>query len=90
MIGDTVDVPFVLFFEADENTMIERITGRSLTQGRNDDNIETLRKRFETLNKETMPIVELYESRGKVKRIDANKPIEEVYQDVKRAFEGII
>jgi UMP-CMP kinase len=26
--------------------MIERITGRSLVQGRNDDNIDTLRKRF--------------------------------------------
>lgn len=89
-MGDKVDVPFILFFEADEDTMIKRITGRSQIEGRNDDNIETLRKRFDTLRDETMPIVDHYEKQGKVRRINALQSIEEVYKDVKKAFEGYI
>lgn len=53
VIGDSVDVPFVLFMDADEETMIARITERSKTSGRNDDNIESLRKRFATFRNET-------------------------------------
>jgi UMP-CMP kinase len=41
--------------------MIDRIMERSKTSGRNDDNLETLTKRFETFEKETLPIVDLYE-----------------------------
>jgi len=37
-----------------------------------------------------MPIVELYETRNKVKRIDAIKSKDEVYEDVKRAFKDYI
>ena len=41
--------------------MIDRIMERSKTSGRNDDNLETLTKRFETFETETLPIVDLYE-----------------------------
>ncbi len=60
-MGELAEVPLVLCFEADENTLIERIVERSKESGRNDDNIEVLRKRLETFRKETMPIVEFYE-----------------------------
>lgn len=89
-MADLVDVPFILFLDADEDTMIERINHRSKGSGRNDDNIDTLRKRFETFNKETMPIIELYESKGKAKRINALKNIDEVYEDVKKALESYL
>lgn len=59
--GPHVEVPFVLFMDADEDTMINRIIERSKTSGRNDDNIESLRKRFQTFRNETMPIVDYYE-----------------------------
>lgn len=87
---EIVDVPFILFMDADEDTMINRIMERSKTSGRNDDNIDSLRKRFETFRKETMPIVEMYGAVGKAKRINALRSIDEVYADVKAAFEGYI
>lgn len=59
-MGDLVETPFILFLDADEETMISRILERSKTSGRNDDNIESLKKRFVTFASETMPIVELY------------------------------
>ena len=47
----------MLFFEANEETMIERIMERSKHSDRNDDNINTLKKRFDTFRNETMPVV---------------------------------
>ena len=57
IIGDSVDVPFVLFFEANEDTMVARIQERAKTSGRSDDNEESLKKRFATFNAESVPIV---------------------------------
>ncbi|CDW84919.1 ump-cmp kinase-like [Stylonychia lemnae] len=87
VMGDLVEVPFVLFFDADEETMINRIMERSKTSGRNDDNIESLKKRFDTFKKETMPIVDLFDSNGKTQKINALRTIDEVFEDVKKAFE---
>jgi UMP-CMP kinase len=89
-MGEIVDVPFILFMDADEDTMIGRIMERSKTSGRNDDNIDSLRKRFETFRKETMPIVEMYEGQGRAKRINALRSIDEVYADVKSTLHGYI
>lgn len=90
VMGDLVEVPFILFFDADEETMINRIIERSKTSGRNDDNIESLKKRFVTFLNETMPIVELYRKVDKTKTIDALRPIDDVFADVEKVFEGII
>lgn len=90
VMGEIVDVPFILFMDADEETMISRIMERSKTSGRNDDNIESLRKRFDTFKKETMPIVEMYEAQGKTKRINALRSVDEVYADVTASLTGFI
>lgn len=90
VIGDSVDVPFVLFMDADEETMIARITERSKTSGRNDDNIESLRKRFATFRNETMPIVNFYDGQGRCKRINGLNSIEDVFADLQKAFAGFI
>jgi UMP-CMP kinase len=90
VMGDLVEVPFILFMDADEETMINRILERSKTSGRNDDNIESLKKRFDTFRRETMPIVDLFASQGKTKRINTLRAIDEVFEDVKLALEGYI
>jgi UMP-CMP kinase len=90
VIGDTVDVPFVLFMDADEETMIARITERSKTSGRNDDNIESLRKRFATFRNETMPIVEFYDKQSRCKKINGLNSIDDVFADLQKAFAGFI
>eukprot|EP00347_Sterkiella_histriomuscorum_P000705 403374821 len=90
VMNDLVEVPFVLFMDADEETMINRIMERSKTSGRNDDNIESLRKRFDTFRNETMPIVDLFASKGKTQRINSLRGIDEVFEDVKHAFEAYI
>ena len=47
---------------------------------RADDNEEIARARFETYFKETAPLVEFYEKKGVLKKINANGAIDEVWQ----------
>jgi len=72
--------------DADEDTMISRILKRSETSGRNDDNIESLKKRFATFRNETMPIVDYYDKQGKCRKIDGLRSIEEVFADLEKTF----
>lgn len=90
VMGDSVDVPFVLFFDANEDTMIERILERAKTSGRSDDNLESLKKRFSTFNSESVPIVQFFEKKGKVRKIDALHSIDEVYAKVIEAFKAFL
>jgi UMP-CMP kinase len=75
---------FVLFFDCPEDVMERRILGRN--EGRTDDNIDTIRKRFKVFMEQSMPVVQHYETTGRVARINADRPAEEVYKDVRRAF----
>jgi adenylate kinase family enzyme len=69
-----VEVKKVIFLECNEKTMIERILGRSLTSRRSDDNLETVRKRLVTFKNQTLPVVEFWESLGKLNRVCLSPP----------------
>ncbi|GAB2290220.1 hypothetical protein Dimus_024501 [Dionaea muscipula] len=75
---------FVLFFDCPEEELERRLLGRN--QGREDDNIETIRKRFKVYMESSLPVIEYYNSKGKVRKIDAAKPVEAVFEDVKAVF----
>jgi len=75
---------FTLFFECSEDTMLQRLLKRGETSGRIDDNIESIKKRFHTFEVTSMPVVDYYEKRGKVVRIDASSTREGVYSQVKK------
>ncbi|XP_059651696.1 UMP-CMP kinase 3-like isoform X2 [Cornus florida] len=79
-----IEPEFVLFFECSEEEMERRLLNRN--QGREDDNIDTIRKRFKVFMESSLPVIEYYKSKGKVRQIDAAKPIEEVFEAVKAVF----
>ncbi|GMI86217.1 hypothetical protein like AT5G26667 [Hibiscus trionum] len=79
-----IEPEFVLFFNCSEEEMERRILNRN--QGRDDDNIETVRKRFKVFLESSLPVIEYYKAKGKVREIDAAKPIEEVFEAVKVVF----
>ncbi|KAJ8953544.1 hypothetical protein NQ318_002964 [Aromia moschata] len=80
-----VRLQFVLFFDCPLEVCTERCLSRGA--GRSDDNMESLRKRFNTYLNETKPIIEHYEDLSLVRRIDATRGVEKVYEDVRRIFE---
>ncbi|XVE90810.1 hypothetical protein DITRI_Ditri20bG0106200 [Diplodiscus trichospermus] len=79
-----IEPEFVLFFNCPEEEMERRLLSRN--QGREDDNIETIRKRFKVFMESSLPVIEYYKAKGKVREIDAAKPIEEVFEAVKVVF----
>ena len=87
-MGEVVEVPFTFWFDVNEEELEKRILERSKTSGRNDDNAETLRKRFAQFKTEQMPIINKYAELGKVRKIDGARDIEVVYADVKAALAG--
>src|SRR5690606_20979461 len=46
---------------------------------RDDDNEETIKNRLEVYKSQTAPLIEYYEGRGLLKRVDAEGPVDEVY-----------
>ena len=43
--------------------------------------------RFETYNNETMPLLDFYKNEGILVQIDANKGIDDVYLELKKAID---
>ncbi|KAL3729270.1 hypothetical protein ACJRO7_026379 [Eucalyptus globulus] len=70
-----IEPEFVLLFDCSEEEMERRLLNRN--QGREDDNIETIRKRFKVFLESSLPVVECYNFKEKVRKIDAGKSVEE-------------
>lgn len=84
----------VLFFTTTEEVMLQRLLERGKTSGREDDNVESIKKRFNVYKEQTMPVIEYYSKQNKVATIDASASIDEVHvkaKDViKQLFAGEI
>lgn len=86
---DLCDMKFVLCFDCSEEAMEKRLLNRGISSGRNDDNIESIRKRFNTFKEQTLEVIQYYESQDKVRRINSERDIDDVYVDVRALFESI-
>ncbi|XP_065904516.1 UMP-CMP kinase-like isoform X2 [Dysidea avara] len=88
-MGDRCNVGLVLFFDCPEEVCLERAMKRGQTSGRVDDNIESFRKRYHTYINETMPIVKIYQDKGKLRTISGLPPPDEVFAEVKKIFDKL-
>lgn len=61
-----VQVSFTLFLHCPKEELKKRLLERGETSGRADDNVETVLKRFDTFEKESLPVVEQLELLGMV------------------------
>ena len=68
--------------------MQTRILERGKTSGRQDDNEDSIKKRFNTFVKETMPVVDVFEKEGRVRRVNAVAAPDVVYSEVERIMEA--
>mmetsp|Transcript_27873 Transcript_27873/g.39886 ORF Transcript_27873/g.39886 Transcript_27873/m.39886 type:complete len:245 (-) Transcript_27873:39-773(-) len=82
VVGDAAVLEYVLFFECPYDILTSRLLERGKTSGRSDDSLDVIRKRFDTYREESMPIIEMYEKEGKVRKILADRSIEDVYAEV--------
>jgi len=69
----------VLWYTTTEEVLLARLLERGKTSGREDDNEESIKKRFNTYKETTMPVIEHYQKEGKVAEVDSSPPVDEVY-----------
>lgn len=86
-LADKVEVLFVLFLDCPDDICVQRCLSRG-QQGsnRSDDNETSLRKRLVTYSKDTLPIIEHYRELNLLRKIDATKTPENVYEEVRKLF----
>lgn len=53
--------------------MLARLLERGKTSGREDDNVESIKKRFRTYANDTMPVIQYYAAQDKVAEVHANR-----------------
>ena len=51
---------------------------------RSDDNLESFNTRYNTYKEKTEPIIDYYAKKGVLKKVDGDRPVEEVYKDVRK------
>ena len=100
--GSDLAIDTVIAMELDFSVLSGRITGRRLCRNcgeiyhmvtkppkqRKDDTEESLKVRLDEYSRQTEPVLDFYEKKGLVKHINADQPIEKVWQDVQAALES--
>ncbi len=82
VFGRDAELPKMLYFECPYDVLEKRILGRAKYTGRHDDNVESVKLRFDTFKSETLPTVEFFKSRDKVIEIDTSQDRQAVYSVV--------
>ena len=85
----------VLHYDCPLEVLEKRILERAKDSGRSDDNLTSLRKRFQTFQQDTRPVVDILKEVASltcmsVFDIPANRPIPQVWEDTKIALNTVI
>ena len=85
---NVVEIKAVFFFDGSHDIMMKRIHKRK--NGREDDkNDEIIKKRIEVFERETRPLINIFEKRGNLIRINCNNDFDIIYPDVKKALNDL-
>jgi hypothetical protein len=87
VVGDKAEVAFCLFYDCPEEELEKRLLKRGETSGRDDDNIESIKKRFRTFKETSMPVVEWFEGRGQLRKVSSAQSVEDVWSATQRIFD---
>jgi len=83
-LGKSVDV--VPAIRVDQEVLVKRLLKRAQTEGRADDNEETIRTRMQVYEAETRPLLDHYRERDLLVEINGQQTIEQVQADLLRAI----
>jgi adenylate kinase len=83
--GNRLDAVLVLTVDTEE--VVERLRKRAIAEGRSDDTEEVIRHRQDVYNQQTAPLIEVYDDRGLLVRVDGMGPVGEVTTRIFDALE---
>jgi adenylate kinase len=77
-------IPFdlTLYFEIEEDELFARLAGRAREEHRVDDAEETVRHRLEVFATQTRPLVDYYQRRGILVRVNAVGPVDAISEQI--------
>ena len=77
-----IQFDLTLYFEIEEDELLARLAGRAREQHRSDDTEETVRHRLEVFAAQTHPLVDYYQRRGILVRINAVGPVDAISEEI--------
>lgn len=82
-------IPFsgAIYLDLDKKEAVRRLALRAEKENRKDDTPDLIKDRIVTFEKETKPILEFFQNRGKLIVVDAKGSIEEQYETLKKGME---
>ena len=90
MLLDTSGAPldFAIELKANEDELMRRMLYRASVEHRPDDTPETIARRLEVYQSQTSPLIDYYRGRSKLVSVNAMRPPDEVFADIKQAVEA--
>jgi adenylate kinase len=82
MIKLNTSLTCLIDLEVPEEVSVERLLHRGKSSGRSDDNEAVIRNRLKEYSEKTLPVLQFYKDKGVRFKVDADRSIEEVQQDV--------
>jgi adenylate kinase len=84
-------IAVVPFIHVSRDVLVKRLAKRAEIEGRADDNNEeTIRTRMEVYHLETAPVLDYYEKRGLLVKIDGEQSIDDVSSDLTEVIEQVM
>ena len=74
-----VSLSAAVLLEVNEDELVSRLLQRANEQGRSDDNEETIRNRMKVYKDQTQPLIDYYQSKAKLRKVDGLGSIEDVF-----------
>jgi adenylate kinase len=85
--GKDASAQAVLYLDAPAEVLVQRAAGRG--EGRADDSEAVARHRLEVYTEHTKPLIDYYDSRGLLVKVDAAPPVEDVSREIFAALDPI-
>ncbi len=86
----SVGLDAVICLDVDPEDLIVRLLGRAEVEGRADDDEGTIRHRMDVYLESTRPLLDAYEGRGLLVRVDGNGTVEEVGARIVAAVDAFV
>jgi UMP-CMP kinase len=86
MFSKLVELKFILFLECSKEGMLKRLTKRSETSTRLDDNVNIFQIRVDTFFQRTYPTILLLDDIGVVVKVNTERNIDEVYEEIQKSI----
>ena len=83
-------VTCMLCMEVEHDLLVERLLNRGKTSGRADDNLETIQKRLDVFNAQTMPVIDYYKKSNRCHTASNNTTVDECFAQVKRIIDSTL